>query len=230
MNKRARNRLIGVTAIVVLGIAAIFASIGSRGGTAYYKSVEDIAKDKSLVGERVKVGGAVVPGSWDRKSNPMTFEIRDEKDTYGTGPIIRVVYSEGVPTTFGDGVTAILTGEIKPDGTLLAGEMITKCPSKYETAKGAMPVGDLVEGGESMVGKTIKMTGHVKPGSIVPPGEPVRFYAAEDEGGGGVQVGVGYEGALPEGMADGSQVVIQGALEQDGIFVATNVSMAESQK
>lgn len=229
MNKRARNRLIGVTAIVLLAIAAVFASIGSRGGTAYYKSVDEIAKDDSLVGQRVKVGGAVVPGSWDRKSNPMTFEIRDENDKAGDGPILRVVYTEGVPSTFGDGVTAILTGELGADGTLTAGEMITKCPSKYESATGAMPVGDLVESGEAMIGKTVKVTGFVKAGSIVPPGGLVRFAIASEDAS-GPQIEVGYEGALPAGMSDGSQVVLTGAMEEDGVFVATNVAMEQGQK
>lgn len=229
MNKRARNRLIGVTAIILLGIAAIFASIGSRGGTAYYKTVKEIAGDRELVGERVKVGGAVVPGSWDRKQNPMTFEIRDEADREGKGPVLRVVYSGNPPSTFGDGVTAILTGEVAPDGTLQATEMITKCPSKYESAKGAMTVGSLIEGGESLVGKTVKVTGFVKAGSVVPPGEPVRFVLTTGEAA-GPELKVGYEGALPEGMQDGAQVVLTGMLEEDGIFVATSVALESGQK
>lgn len=226
MNKRARNRLVGVTAIVLLAIAAIFFSLGSRGGTAYYKSVEEVATDKALVGERVKIGGAVVPGSWDKKSNPMSFDIRDELDTEGTGEIVHVVYNGPVPSTFGDGVTAIVTGELSPDGTIEAGEMITKCPSKYESATGAMPVADLIASGESMVGKTVKATGFVKPGTIVPPGGASRFTLTAEKTG-GAEVQVAYEGALPEGMADGSQLVLTGAIEADGTFVATNVAMEQ---
>jgi cytochrome c-type biogenesis protein CcmE len=213
-----------VTAIVLLAIAAIFFSLGSRGGTAYYKTVEEIATDDALIGERVKVGGAVVPGSWDKKTNPMTFEIRDEGDTDGTGSTIRVVYTEGVPATFGDGVTAIITGELGADGTLTSGDMITKCPSKYESATGAMPVSDLVAGGASMVGTTVKVTGYIKPGTIAPPGGDARFVVTNDKGF-GAEVSVAWEGALPQGMADGSKVVLTGAIEEDGAFVATNVAL-----
>lgn len=227
MNKRARNRLVGVTAIVLLAIAAIFFSLGSRGGTAYYRSVEEIATDKSLVGERVKVGGAVVTGSWDKKTNPMTFEIKDETDADGTGPTVRVVYTEGAPATFGDGVTAIITGELGADGTITSGDMITKCPSKYESATGAMPISDLVAGGEGMVGKTVKATGYVKVGTIVAPGGEARFVVQNDKGAGD-ELKIAWEGALPAGMADGSKVVLTGAIEEDGIFVATNVALEGS--
>lgn len=229
MNKRARNRLIGVTAIVILAIAAIFFSLDSRGGTAYYKTVEEIATDESLIGERVKVGGAVVPGSWDKKTNPMTFDIRDEGDTDGVGSTIRIVYTEGVPATFGDGVTAIITGELGADGTVTSGEMITKCPSKYESATGAMPVSDLTSSGDSMIGKTVRVTGFVKSGTIVPPGGESRF-AVQNDKGSGAEVLVAWEGALPAGMADGSKVVLTGAIEEDGIFVATNVALEGTDK
>lgn len=227
MNKRARNRLVGVTAIVLLAIAAIFFSIGSNGGTAYYRTVAEIAEDESLAGERVKVGGTVVTGSWDKKSNPMTFQIRDENDSAGTGPTIRVVYTQGVPATFGDGVTAIITGELDDQGTITSGDMITKCPSKYESATGAMPIADLAAGGEGMVGKTVKATGFVKAGSIVAPGGDARFVVTNDKGA-GAEVKVAWEGALPAGMADGSKVVLTGAVEEDGIFVATNVALEGS--
>lgn len=228
MNKRAKNRLIGVTAIILLAIAAIFFSLQSRGGTAYYKTVDDVAQDAELVGERVKVGGAVIAGSWDKKANPMTFEIRDENDKAQKGAVIKVVYNGAVPSTFGDGVTAIVTGEWTGD-QIAADEMITKCPSKYESATGAMPVGDLVGKGDSMVGTTVKATGYVKNGTIVPPGQGARFFVTAEKGS-GAEIAVVYEGALPSGMTDGSKVVLTGAIEADGNFVATNVALEQGEK
>lgn len=229
MNKRARSRLIGVTAIVILAIAAIFFSLGSLGGTAYYRSVEELATDNSLAGERVKVGGTVVPGSWDKKTNPMNFEIRDETDDKGVGPTVRVVYTEGVPATFGDGVTAIITGVLGTDGVITSAEMITKCPSKYESAVGAMSIDDLLAGGETYVGKTVKATGYVKTGTIVAPGGESRFVVTNEKGA-GAEVRVAWEGALPQGMADGSNVVLTGAIGQNGDFVATNVALEGTDK
>ncbi len=228
MNKRAQTRLIGVTAIILIAIAAIFFGLGSK-NSSYYTSVKAVQGDSELVGERVKVGGAVVAGSWDKKSNPMRFVIKDEKDKSNSGPTVKVVYEGAVPSTFGDGVTAIVTGTLEKDGTISADEMITKCPSKYESAAGALPIGDLVGKGQAMIGKTVKAAAFVKAGSIVAPGGETRFVVTSTKDGGD-EVGVVYEGALPSGMTDGSKIVLTGAIEADGKFVATAVAMDASQK
>lgn len=223
MNKRARARLIGVTAIILIAVAAIFLASG-KDTAAYYKSVEQAATDSALVGERLQVGGAVVMGSWDKKSNPMTFEIRDEADTAGTGPTVKVVYNGSVPSTFGDGVVAIVKGELGEDMTINADEMITKCPSKYESAEGAMPVADITDG---QALEKVKITGLVVNDSVVPPGAGTRFEVAEKADGSGRRVAIQWDGALPEGMTGGSSVVLTGELKSDGAFVATEVALSK---
>ncbi len=223
MNKRARNRLIGVTAIILIAVAAVF--FGLSGQTAaYYKTVDEAAKDATLVGERVKVGGSVVDGSWDRKSNPMKFVIRGEEDKDGTGKTLKVVYNGPVPSTFGDGVTAIVTGPLTQDGTIEAEEMITKCPSKYESAQGAQTIEQVLVS----TAPTTKAVGFVKTGSIVPPGGESRFVLT-NELNAGSEVAIVWEGALPNGMVDGSKVVITGSME-DGVFVASDVALEQAQK
>lgn len=222
-------RLIGVTGIIVIAILAVVVISGNTTG-AYSSTVADVTKDPELVGERVKVSGSVVPASWDKQSNPMKFVIKDEKDSAGTGPTVKVVYTGGVPSTFGDGVVAIVTGELAADGTINATEMITKCPSKYESAEGAMPIADLVTSGASMYGKTVKATGFVKPGSLGAANDDPRFIVAEKADGTGESVPVSFTGVLPSGMQEGSQLVLTGALESDGVFVATDVAMEQSQK
>ncbi len=228
MNKRARARLIGVTAIILLAIAAIIIGAGGKQG-AYYKTVSDVATDESLVGERVRVGGAVVAGSWDKRSNPMRFAIREEDDETADGPTIKVVYSGTVPSTFGDGVVAIVTGELTSDGTINSDDMITKCPSKYQSATGALSVQDLVARGEDLTGKSVKVTGYVS-GEILPPGGAVRFTISNGADGADPSVDVFYDGAIPEGMKTGSQVVLGGALDENGTFDAVSVAMSESEK
>lgn len=229
MNKRARTRLIGVTAIILIAIVAIVLITGNKTG-AYTATVATVSKDTSLVGKRVKVSGTVVAGSWDKQSAPMRFTVRDEADKAGTGPALKVVYSGSVPSTFGDGVTAIVTGELTKDGVVNATEMITKCPSKYESAQGALPVGDLVGKGASMEGKTVRLTGYVKPGTIAAATGGDRFVVAEKVDGTGASLPVAFTSALPSGMKDGSQVVMTGALEADGKFVATSLALEQSQK
>jgi len=228
VNKRARTRLIGVTAIILIAIAAIILGAGSKQG-AYYKTVTDVAEDKSLVGERVRVGGAVVAGSWDKNSNPMRFAIREEGDESADGPTINVVYNGTVPSTFGDGVVAIITGQLDANGTIESDDMITKCPSKYQSATGALSVTDLVGGGEDLSGKSVKVQGYVV-GEINPPGGEVRFVISSGADGSGKTLKVYTDGAIPDGMVEGKQVVLGGSLDDAGVFDAVSVSLSESEK
>ena len=227
MNKRAQMRLIGVTAIILIAIVA--ALYGLRPSVAAYETVTQIAKGGTKAGDRVKVGGAVVAGSWNKQSNPMKFTIREESDAGGTGPTIKVVYSGAAPNTFGDGVVAIVTGQMDGSGVVQASEMITKCPSKYQSAVGAIPVAEL-SAGQSLVGKTgLQTTGYVKPGSLGSPAAAARFVIAEKADGTGKSVSIKYSGALPATVKDGVQVVVTGTLESNDTFNATSVAISQGQ-
>ncbi|NTU70707.1 MAG: cytochrome c maturation protein CcmE [Coriobacteriia bacterium] len=229
MNKRARIRLIGVTAAILIAVAAMVYYTGGKQG-AYEADIAAITTDKSLVGEQVKVGGTVVAGSWDKKSNPMRFTIRGEQDSANTGPTLKVVYTGTVPATFGDGVVAIVTGKIDDQGVLTAGDMITKCPSKYESATGATPIADVVAGGATLEGKPMRVTGYLKPASLAPAGSTGdRFIIAQNADGSGQAVPVTFAGVLPDGIKDGVQLVLGGELS-DGKFVATSVALEQSQQ
>ncbi|MDZ4063593.1 MAG: cytochrome c maturation protein CcmE [Coriobacteriia bacterium] len=225
MNKRARMRLIGVTAIVLIAVIAVFFGAQSQG--AYYRKVSEVTGSSEFVGERIKVGGSVVEGSWDKKSNPMRFEIREEDAT--GGPTIKVVYNGSVPSTFGDGVVAIVTGTLSSDGVLDSDDMMTKCPSKYESRTGATTVASILAMGEAAVGEPMKLTGFVVAATIRPPGGSVRFSVA-NAAGQADGIDIFYDGALPKGMTDGSQVVIGGSLDSGGVFDATTVAMSKESK
>lgn len=226
MNKRARNRLIGVTAIIVIAIVAIFSAMSSQNVSAYNMTVADAVKDPENVGRRIKVSGTVVTGSWDKKTNPMTFQIQDEGETASDAPAITVVYSGGVPSTFGDGVTAIITGELDDKQTITSGEMITKCPSKYESATGAYEVTKLKANADAMVGIPVKVAGVVKDDSIVPPGGAVRLILLNAEGSTD-ELNIAFEGAIPDGIDSGANIVVTGALDESGAFVATDIALEQ---
>ena len=228
MNKRARMRLIGVTAIIVIVIAVLVLTIGNK-QVAAYSTITQMAKDGTKAGERVKVGGAVVAGSWNKQSNPMKFTIKEETDSAGTGPTVKVVYSGTAPNTFGDGVVAIVTGTVDKNGVIQANEMITKCPSKYSSAVGAIPVSELNKG-TSMVGKKdLQISGYVKPGSLGDASAAQRFVLATKADGSDPSVAVKYTGALPDTVKDGVQVVVVGTLGSDNTFTATSVALAQTQ-
>lgn len=221
MNQRARTRLLIVT-VAILAIAIgvfVFAGMGSG---AYTSTVKEVAGDASLVGKRVKVTGTVVAGSWDKRTNPMVFRIREEGAS--SGPEIKVVYTGGAPNTFGNDSVAIVTGTLEKGPTIQADDMMTKCPSKYSSKSGAATVDELLK---AKPGTPMKVHGFLKAGSLKAGGSAERFVMTATAAG-GAEVKVVFDGAMPDGAADGASLVVEGVLK-DGSFVVSGdkVSLAK---
>ena len=86
-------------------------------------------------------------------------------------------------------------------------------------------VNDILQNPENYVGKTIKVTGLIQPGSQNPAGQGDRFVLVdlEDES---ATVAVMCDEALSdETVADGAKVVLTGNLVDSGKFAATNVAL-----
>lgn len=229
MNKRARNRLIGVTAIILLVIGAFFVAStqkGGGGGPAYYKTVTEVAKaGSSLAGSNITVGGPVVSGSWDKQTHPMRFTISDDKNPKSKATL-KVVYNGAVPNTFGDGVIAIVDGTMTKDGTVEASALQTKCPEKNASGATAITVGGLLSAQSQLKGLPVQVKGGVVANSLVPPGSDVRFSIQGTEA--TATLKVKYDGAPPAGFKDGAQVVLGGSLDgSTGIFDATSVALSK---
>jgi cytochrome c-type biogenesis protein CcmE len=215
-------RLIGVTGLIVVIIGGIifYTTREGAGAGAMYATISEVLADESLVGEKVKVSGAVVAGSWDQGTRPMVFDIVDP--AVGGEPYLEIVYDGTVPTAFGDGTGVIVTGELTEDLTIEADQMITQCPSKYESAEGALSVDALLESGDSVVGKPVKVSGVVADDSLGMDG-----FVLESDSDSGMTVEVLFDEALPENVNEGSSVVLGGSLDDQGVFTATSVAESE---
>ncbi|MCL2324433.1 MAG: cytochrome c maturation protein CcmE [Actinomycetia bacterium] len=225
MNKRARNRLIGITAIILVLLGLLFVTVMNK-SAATNLSVKQFAAKKTD-GKRVQVSGTVVAGSWNKQTNPMKFQIRDSADSKGTGPVIDVQYTGSLPETFGDGVQAIITGTWMASGSFLkSSDMTTKCPSKYATATDAYTVGDLLKRKTAMVDIPIKVAGVVGPGSLGGPGTSPRFQLL-NAAGATEKLPVDFVGGLPDTVKEGAKVVVTGSLDAQGTFVATAVALSK---
>ncbi len=226
MNKRARQRLIGVTVLIVIIIGAIiFGSSMTGAGGAYKKSIADVRSDKELVGKQVQVEGPVVKGSWTPGASPFVFSIGDKDDPNAEG--LEILWDRPVPSAFGDGTTAIVTGIVNDDMSVTAKTLITQCPSKYASATDALTVDALLS--STLGAATVKITGYIVNGSIKPSGSAERFVVGTLAAG-GESVPVLFDGALPQGVEDGAKVVVTGSLEDNGIFNATDLALDEAQK
>lgn len=219
MVAKQKQRFIVVGGIVLIAILAMLAFFGAGASPRVMTVAQAAVPD--AVGQRVEVTGNVVNNSFDIKGDVLTFAIADPDDP---AVDLRVSYDRGVSATFGNGVTAICTGTIGDDGVLKCSELVTKCPSKYETATDALTVERLLGYGEQIVDKTVKVQGTVQPGTLKDATADVRFSLLDAEGA-KADIPVKYQGALSDEVKDGVTVVLLGSLGASGAFTATEVAL-----
>jgi cytochrome c-type biogenesis protein CcmE len=120
--------IIGGVIIVVAVIFLVAQSIGSTG--AYYMTVADLnTRTDDLMGQKIRVSGAVVQESedWNASELMLKFLMTDE-----TGDEVLVSFHGSRPSNFSRATEAIVEGELMPDGTFRADNLLLKCPSRYE--------------------------------------------------------------------------------------------------
>lgn len=209
MNRRARNRLIGVVVLIAVISGAAYFLIGGSGSKIMGVGA---FLDDPVVGERVKVTGIVVDGSWDGKANPMSFEVSDKDDP---GKALPVTYGGTVPSGFGKDTKATLTGTLGADGVFTATNMLTQCPSKYQKQAAPLEIEALLAN-DKLRGTTVKVNGFVK--EVTAGG--VTLQSAAD---GGQTLAATIAGELPSGVAAGSRVTLTGQLDPAGVFKSTGI-------
>ena len=223
MNKRARNRLIGVTVIVLAIAAAVFFAASPQ---VVALTVKQATTDTTLIGKRVTVRGEVLPGSWDKHIRPMRFSIRTEKTK--TGPTLAVVYSGSAPDTFGDGTIAIVTGTLQKGGSISADTMTTVCPTKYANNSNATTIDGILLA--TPKGDPVKVYGYLKPKSLQPVAAGKDRFILTSVAEGGSELRVQFEGAMPAGTKDGIMLLVGGAYTAQGLVVASDVSKLTTSK
>ncbi len=220
MNAKTKRRMIAVTGAIVIVLIVVLAFVG---GNSAAKTVS-VAEAIELQGDaKIQVSGNVAENSYHIEGDVLTFQIYDPETDPAAAELLSVRYDGGVSATFGNDVTAICTGKKNADGVLNCSELVTKCPSKYENAEGALGVADLLDYGVSVIGKTVKVTGLVKDGTLAGIDAQERFVLVDEAS--PLELGVVFDGALPEGIGSGSKVVLTGALDSSNLFAATIVAL-----
>ena len=95
---------------------------------------ELVAKASNGDFSRVRVGGKVV-APIDYQVEPsfrLSFGVKDGKEG-GKETVVPVVYSNVKPDMFAEERDVLIDGDLV-DGTLIAAQLQTQCPSKYEPA------------------------------------------------------------------------------------------------
>jgi cytochrome c-type biogenesis protein CcmE len=101
---------------------------------AYYMTVSEVHDaGPKLIGQRIRVNGNVVPGTedWNAQEVTLKFSIADESVS-DSGQVLPIVYYGPRPDNFQRAASAIVEGQLLPDGTFEAQTLLLKCPSRYD--------------------------------------------------------------------------------------------------
>jgi cytochrome c-type biogenesis protein CcmE len=146
--------ILGGLLIVAAVVYLIYTS--TQASAQYFLTVEElITKGDSVVGQDVRVSGAVIGDSiqYDSQNLMLLFTVAavpgDNAEIEAQGGLakvlheavmdpnrarIQVVYNNVKPDLLRDEAQAIMTGKLGDDGVFYAEELLLKCPTKYEEA------------------------------------------------------------------------------------------------
>lgn len=139
-----RLRIAACLAVIMLALGWIAIS-GLTGNFVYYLTPTDVmAHHKAEAGQRIRLGGYVVPGSVRRVSSVLMFTVTD-----GTGSM-QISDTGAVPELFRAGQGVVLEGALAADGRFHADTLLVQHNGDYAPPKpGEAPPhrADLTSGG-----------------------------------------------------------------------------------
>ncbi|MEX2290522.1 MAG: cytochrome c maturation protein CcmE [Mycobacteriales bacterium] len=125
VRRRAPWRLLTL-AVVVLAAVGVLAATGLQGSLVYYKTTSELLADPSLQGERLRLGGLVVPASVSRGPDGVSFVLTDGVQE------VRVVNSEQPRGVFTEGQGALVEGIFGADGVFRSDLLLVKHGNEYK--------------------------------------------------------------------------------------------------
>ena len=120
--------VLGGVAILGAVIYLIFAN--TQASAVYYMTVSELKSCKVCATQSVRVAGDVQAGTimYDNSRSEVRFVINDGSHS------LPVVYSGIIPDIFRPGVTVVVEGHYTGQGPFQAQTLLTKCPSKFQSA------------------------------------------------------------------------------------------------
>ncbi|WP_371374309.1 cytochrome c maturation protein CcmE [Thalassotalea aquiviva] len=145
MNPRRKKRLTIVSSILVglSAIAGLTLYALSQNIDLFFTPTEIVEGKadtgiKPQIGQRIRVGGLVVPGSVERDENSLkvSFKLMDK------GPMVKVQYDGILPDLFREGQGIVANGTLIGNSLLEASEVLAKHDENYMPKEVAEAVGE----------------------------------------------------------------------------------------
>jgi len=145
-----------VGGLLILAAVVYLIASATKANAEYFMTIDELkAKGQAVVGQNLRVSGAVVGSTiqYDPKTLTLSFDVAhvpgDNKEVDAEGGLaavlhaavvdparahIKVVYNGPKPDLLKDEAQAIMTGHMDSDGIFHADELLLKCPTKYQEA------------------------------------------------------------------------------------------------
>jgi cytochrome c-type biogenesis protein CcmE len=125
MAQMRRGRVVVATLAVCVCLGWVVLG-GLRSSLVYYETPTELLNARSeWIGERVRMGGLVVPGSVHSAPNGMRFVVSDGLNR------IPVIETSDVPSMFGAGRGVVVEGTYEADGVFEADTVLVRHDDDY---------------------------------------------------------------------------------------------------
>lgn len=163
LGKRSKsNRLkFMIGGLMILGAVVYLIVSGTATGARYFITVDDVTTNAEYAGQTVRISGAVLGDTieYDAETLTINFDIvhipeefdnlaealHDAVNNENATRLSVEVANEPMPDLLQHEAQAILTGQLAPDGTFYATELLLKCPSRFEEAGPDQSIGQPVD-------------------------------------------------------------------------------------
>jgi cytochrome c-type biogenesis protein CcmE len=139
-----------VAGVLILAVVVYLIISGTVLGAAFFITVDEVVNNPEMVGETVRVSGAVLGDSitYDAETLTITFTVVhipqkidnlaevlfDAVNNPSATRMQVVVENQVMPDLLQHEAQAILSGKLGEDGVFYATELLLKCPSRFEEA------------------------------------------------------------------------------------------------
>ena len=128
MNPVRRQHLLLILLLLAgVGLATTLALFALQKNINHYFSPNQMANGEAPIGQRIRGGGIVVPGSLARNSDDLTVTFKIETG----GAEVEVVYTGILPDLFREGQGIVGTGKLDKNRRFMADELLAKHDENY---------------------------------------------------------------------------------------------------
>jgi cytochrome c-type biogenesis protein CcmE len=129
------RRVLLIAALAVAVLIGTVAATSLASSTVYYLTPSEAKERGVVVGQTVRLGGQVKPGSMERAMGSPSFTQFQFVMTDGENEVRVIAQNLDVPALLREGAGAVVQGKFASDGTFIATQVIAKHDEVYTAPK-----------------------------------------------------------------------------------------------